>query len=132
MEKSTGRKIKVLRSDNGGEYKSDPFLKLCHDNGEISTDDDLGFQGLFQDVGPGLVPDPILVGSELRRVEKTGLVDYGSVVEMSGPVRVGPASGRWGGLSKPKKKGEVPLLKRGFFKSGGLGEYTLLLCLNRI
>jgi len=31
MEKSTGRKIKALRSDNGGEYKSDPFLKLCHD-----------------------------------------------------------------------------------------------------
>jgi len=30
MEKSTGRKIKVLRSDNGGEYKSDPFLNLCH------------------------------------------------------------------------------------------------------
>ena len=23
------RKIKVLRSDNGDEYKSDPFLKLC-------------------------------------------------------------------------------------------------------
>ena len=30
-EKSTKRKIKVLRSDNGGEYKSDPFLKLCRD-----------------------------------------------------------------------------------------------------
>jgi len=28
-----GRKIKVLRSDNGGEYKSDPFLKLCYDEG---------------------------------------------------------------------------------------------------
>ena len=33
MERSTGRKIKVFRSDNGGEYKSDPFLKLCHDKG---------------------------------------------------------------------------------------------------
>ena len=33
MEKSTGRKIKVLRSDNGGEYKSDSFLKLCRDEG---------------------------------------------------------------------------------------------------
>ena len=32
-EKSTRRKIKVLRSDNGGEYKSDPFPKLCHDEG---------------------------------------------------------------------------------------------------
>jgi len=31
MEKSTGRKIKVLWSDNGGEHKSDPFLKLCRD-----------------------------------------------------------------------------------------------------
>jgi len=35
MEKSTGRKIKVLRSDNGGEYKSDPFLKLCRDEGIV-------------------------------------------------------------------------------------------------
>jgi len=33
LEKSTGRKIKVLQSDNGGEYKSDPFLKLCRDEG---------------------------------------------------------------------------------------------------
>jgi len=31
MERSTGRKIKVLRSDNGGEYKSDPFLNICRD-----------------------------------------------------------------------------------------------------
>ena len=29
LERSTGRKVKVLRSDNGGEYKSDPFLQLC-------------------------------------------------------------------------------------------------------
>ena len=33
LEKSTGRKIKVLRSDNRGEYKSDPFLKLCRNKG---------------------------------------------------------------------------------------------------
>jgi len=33
LEKSTGRKIKVLQSDNGGEYKSDPFLKLYRDEG---------------------------------------------------------------------------------------------------
>ena len=33
LEKSTGRKVKVLRSDNEGEYKSDPFLKLCYDEG---------------------------------------------------------------------------------------------------
>jgi len=26
MEKSMGRKIKILRSDNRGEYTSDPFL----------------------------------------------------------------------------------------------------------
>ena len=31
LEKSTERKIKILRSDNRGEYKSDPFLKLCRD-----------------------------------------------------------------------------------------------------
>ena len=31
LERSTGRKVKVLRSDNGGEYKSDPFLQLCLD-----------------------------------------------------------------------------------------------------
>ena len=33
LERSTGRKVKVLRSDNGGEYKSDPFLQLCLDEG---------------------------------------------------------------------------------------------------
>ena len=33
LEKNTGRKIKVLRSDKGGEYKSDLFLKLCHGKG---------------------------------------------------------------------------------------------------
>ena len=33
MEKNTGRKIKVLRSDNGGEYTSDPFLQLCRNEG---------------------------------------------------------------------------------------------------
>ena len=29
VETQTGRKIKVLRSDNGGEYTSDPFLQVC-------------------------------------------------------------------------------------------------------
>ena len=33
MEKNTGRKIKVLRSDNGEEYTSDPLLHLCRDEG---------------------------------------------------------------------------------------------------
>ena len=33
MELQTCRKIKILRSDNGGEYKSDPFLQLCCDEG---------------------------------------------------------------------------------------------------
>ena len=33
LEKSTERKIKVLWSDNKGEYKSDPLLKLCPDKG---------------------------------------------------------------------------------------------------
>ena len=33
IERSTGRKIKVLRSDNGGEYKSVLFLKLYRDEG---------------------------------------------------------------------------------------------------
>jgi len=33
LERSTRRKIKVLRSDNGGEYKLDLFLKLCRDEG---------------------------------------------------------------------------------------------------
>ena len=31
MERSPGRKIKILRLDNKGEYKSDPFLNLCRD-----------------------------------------------------------------------------------------------------
>ena len=33
MEKNTERKIKVLHSDNGREYTSDPFLQLCRDEG---------------------------------------------------------------------------------------------------
>ena len=35
LEKSTEMmiKVKVLRSDNGGGYKSDPFLKLYRDEG---------------------------------------------------------------------------------------------------
>ena len=35
IENQTGRKIKKLRSDNGGEYKSDPFLKVCQDEGIV-------------------------------------------------------------------------------------------------
>ena len=33
MELQTGWKIKILRSDNGGEYKGDPFMQLCRDEG---------------------------------------------------------------------------------------------------
>jgi len=33
MEKNTEKKIKVLRSDNSGEYTNDPFLQLCRDEG---------------------------------------------------------------------------------------------------
>ena len=29
METQTGRKIKVLQSDNWGEYTSGPFLQVC-------------------------------------------------------------------------------------------------------
>ena len=35
METSTRRKVKTLRSDNEGEYKSHPFLKLCRDDGIV-------------------------------------------------------------------------------------------------
>ena len=33
VENQTGRKIKCLRTDNGGEYRSDPFMKICADEG---------------------------------------------------------------------------------------------------
>jgi transposase InsO family protein len=33
IETQTGRKIKRLRSDNSGEYTSDPFLKICQNEG---------------------------------------------------------------------------------------------------
>jgi len=33
MEKNTGMKIKVLRSDNVGDYTNDLFLQLCRDEG---------------------------------------------------------------------------------------------------
>ncbi|CAL8994262.1 unnamed protein product, partial [Prunus brigantina] len=35
IETQSGRKIKTLGSDNGGEYKSDPFLKVCQDEGIV-------------------------------------------------------------------------------------------------
>jgi len=31
MELQTDRKIKIFKSDNRGEYKSDLFLQLCRD-----------------------------------------------------------------------------------------------------
>jgi transposase InsO family protein len=33
VENQTGRKIKVLRSDNGGEYTSSSFKEFCVDSG---------------------------------------------------------------------------------------------------
>ena len=33
MELQTGKKIKIFRFDNGEEYKSDLFLRLCCDEG---------------------------------------------------------------------------------------------------
>ena len=33
METQTGRKIKVLQSDNKGEYTSDQFLQVCQNEG---------------------------------------------------------------------------------------------------
>ena len=35
VENQTGRKIKVLRTDNSGEYKNDPFLKVCQKSGIV-------------------------------------------------------------------------------------------------
>jgi len=35
VENQIGRKIKVLPIDNGGEYKSDPFLKVCQNYGIV-------------------------------------------------------------------------------------------------
>jgi len=35
LEKNTGRKIKVFRLDNRGEYKSDPLLKLYRNEGIV-------------------------------------------------------------------------------------------------
>ncbi|KAH9800324.1 hypothetical protein KPL71_000620 [Citrus sinensis] len=35
VETQTGRKIKRLRSDNSGEYKNDPFLQICQDEGIV-------------------------------------------------------------------------------------------------
>ena len=35
VENQTGRKIKVLRTDNCGEYKSDPFQEICQKCGII-------------------------------------------------------------------------------------------------
>ncbi|KAE8661311.1 hypothetical protein F3Y22_tig00113726pilonHSYRG00149 [Hibiscus syriacus] len=34
VETQTGRKIKRLHTNNGGEYKNDPFLKVCEEEGK--------------------------------------------------------------------------------------------------
>ena len=35
VEKQTGKSIKILRSDQGGEYKSGDFIKYCKDHGIV-------------------------------------------------------------------------------------------------
>ena len=35
VETQTGRRIKRLRTDNGGEYRNDPFDKICQDEGIV-------------------------------------------------------------------------------------------------
>ncbi|KAG8492333.1 hypothetical protein CXB51_009816 [Gossypium anomalum] len=35
VETQTGQKVKRLRSDNGTEYKNDPFLQVCQDEGIV-------------------------------------------------------------------------------------------------
>ena len=35
VETQTGRKVKRLRTDNGGEFKNDPFLKVCEEEGIV-------------------------------------------------------------------------------------------------
>jgi hypothetical protein len=35
VEKKTGKSIKILRSDQGGEYKSGDFIKYCKDHGIV-------------------------------------------------------------------------------------------------
>ena len=33
VENQTGRKLKCLRTDNGGEFKSNEFVKFCRERG---------------------------------------------------------------------------------------------------
>jgi transposase InsO family protein len=33
VETQTRRRVKTIRSDNGGEYTSDPFFEVCQDKG---------------------------------------------------------------------------------------------------
>ncbi|KAH9698402.1 Integrase catalytic domain-containing protein [Citrus sinensis] len=35
VETQTGRNVKRLRLDNGGEYKNDPFIQICQDEGIV-------------------------------------------------------------------------------------------------
>ena len=35
VEKQTGKSIKILRSDQGGEYKVGDFIKYCKDHGIV-------------------------------------------------------------------------------------------------
>ena len=35
VETQTGRKVKRLHTDNGEEFKNDPFLKVCEEEGIV-------------------------------------------------------------------------------------------------
>ena len=35
VETQTGRKVKRLHTDNGGEFKNNPFLKVCEEEGIV-------------------------------------------------------------------------------------------------
>ena len=60
---STGRKIKVLRSDNRGEYKNDLFLRLCRNESIVrhfTVRETLQQNGVAESVTVPVIIDPKL------------------------------------------------------------------------
>ena len=58
VEKKTGKKLKVLRSDNGGEYTSDPFFEICKREGitrHFSVKETLQQNGIAEQLNQNIV-----------------------------------------------------------------------------
>ncbi|XP_031259742.1 uncharacterized protein LOC116117876 [Pistacia vera] len=75
-ETQTARKIKQLRTDNGGEYRSDPFLKVCQDEGIVRWAKSFGLKQLYMRVIHNRLPSTAM---KARRRLRWSILSSGGV-----------------------------------------------------